>query len=236
MLNKKMHLRSVHINKPAFTLIELLVVILIIALLIGILLPALAMARNAARAVACSSNVRQIAIAAHGYALDHDHQWVGWDPVTYADRKEQLYPYLHMGKNNSDVSLDDIWQCPSNQHPKEACGYGFNTLINNLTLVQIRTPSQTVALCDGGIQIVGGQPVSSLVTMMSAPSDLGSNTWVFRPNPRHSEKVSIAFVDGHAEMMAMKMPFYPGPAGQWAGNGIHDRTNPNYKDQLWDKW
>ncbi len=43
-----------------FTLIELLVVVAIIAVLVAILLPALQAAREQARAVACSSNLRQI--------------------------------------------------------------------------------------------------------------------------------------------------------------------------------
>jgi hypothetical protein len=29
-------------------------------------------------------------------------------------------------------------------------------------------------------------------------------------------------------------PFYPGPAGKWAGNAITDPDDPQYKDQLWD--
>lgn len=89
--------------KRGFTLIELLVVIAIIAILAAILFPVFSKAREKARQTSCTSNQRQIVMAAQIWTQENDEKVVnGWSDISLP-AKVMICPTA--GKNKNGYGL-----------------------------------------------------------------------------------------------------------------------------------
>jgi prepilin-type N-terminal cleavage/methylation domain-containing protein/prepilin-type processing-associated H-X9-DG protein len=102
-------------RRVGFTLIELLVVIAIIAILAAILFPVFAQAREKARQVTCTSNVKNLGLAVMMYAQDYDETY---PPLWYESTGHWpniVRPYFGNAASDSSGSKGrgGIMVCPS---------------------------------------------------------------------------------------------------------------------------
>ena len=128
-------------NKNVFTLIELLIVIAIIAILAGMLLPALSHAREKAKAVGCTSNLKQMGMMMHFYANDNHEYFPGIFMRCYGGTARQTWQVALM--QYAGVDTTKTWLKDGNSNEllfRKPDGFGCTT-IDTSVCIYYRTTS-----------------------------------------------------------------------------------------------
>ncbi|MCC6443029.1 MAG: DUF1559 domain-containing protein [Armatimonadetes bacterium] len=226
-----------------FTLIELLVVIAIIAILAAILFPVFAQAREKARSISCTSNLKQIGNAIAMYVQDYDENLPGaclYDPNTGWAKywAEVVQPYV---KNKR------VFRCPSAPYgwwfgPEPSpltfgCNYGYNQVFGcwnppgwteywcsyeqGPSIARVSRPSEVGLIGETDLPESDTDPWGSVYAQTisgycNPASGVAPTFTGYAIYPRHSGGSNVLFIDGHVKWLHYSKQLPGGHGTVWS--------------------
>src|SRR5882724_2045484 len=184
----------------AFTLVEMLVVIGIIAILAALLLPALSASKKRAQRIVCENNLRQLGLAFHTFAHDHNGKFPM--EVSTSDGGSQefvangyivtgnfYFGYRHFQALAGILETPKILICPADTRLPSV---NFELLQNTNVSYFIGVDadySKPISL------LAGDGNLASTATLLRGDAG-GKLTWT---GTQHRFKGNVLFADGHVE-------------------------------------
>jgi prepilin-type N-terminal cleavage/methylation domain-containing protein/prepilin-type processing-associated H-X9-DG protein len=223
-------------QRVGFTLIELLVVIAIIAILAALLLPALARSKAKAKSINCTSNIRQLALAAQLY-VDDDKQALPWSERFWTAPSNQgfnftdppspaFHPNFYAEVRAYAGTNDGFWHCPSAQEDKSLTvpgdnspllGYMANMYAIGVTVAQWSEAQPKKAsdlLVPGNAKLFTDNGVNWQGVWVGVTSQSAISTIPVTPVGLHAGGVNVALADGHARFVTRNEFREPGGPSQ----------------------
>ncbi len=206
IVTKEKRKRMIGTGIAAFTLVELLVVIAIIGVLIALLLPAVQAAREAARRMQCSNNLKQIALGVHNFHGTHG----GLVPICVGEERPSwltlIYPFIEQ-QNLYDIMTEGGTATNQGLDRKFKAGW-FNALAqdvkNGFGSVSIyHCPSRRVGaslvtdpmLGEGNFPRIGPTNDYTAVVVQGNGDHGGGNKWqeCYRPGGANATNSALRF-------------------------------------------
>ena len=190
-------------------------VIAIIAILAALLLPVVTKGKLRARQTQCASNLKQIGVAFHAFAHDHNSRY----PMQVRTNEDGTLEFLVQGSTSlfrhfqalsNDLSEVSLLVCPSDRRASARSFDGLSNTNVSYALRPLSTYDDTQSILASDWNIIGGVNTSNRIL------------W---SQDVHQGRGNILYSDGHVEQLTSGSATYaggfwtPGPAPGSGGGG-----------------